>query len=108
VNLYLVIRDAFAALKRQLEEYTRKQKGRIKKHPSHYGTIARLFDDYGFIESPDGNEYYFHAVNLANTTFGELSIGLMVCFTEVAGGDSLQANHITSLHAKEMVHAKAA
>lgn len=107
-NLYLVIRDAFASMKRKLEEYTRKQKGRIKKHPSLFGTIVRLYDDYGFIESPGGNEYYFHAVNLANTKFEELSIGLMVHFTEVSGGDGLQANHVISLDAKETAYAKAA
>lgn len=93
-NLYIGIRQAFDAIKRQLEDYVRKQRGEVKKHPQTFGVIARLFEDYGFIQSEDGREYYFHALNVISPKFEHLDIGMPVSFIEAIGGDGLQANHI--------------
>src|SRR5262249_31289739 len=61
-DLYVVIRDAFAAMNRQLQRYSAQLHRNVKKHmlPLH-GHVTRKFADYGFIEVDDGVEYYFHA-----------------------------------------------
>lgn len=93
-DLYVGIRDSFNAMKRQLEDYAQKIRGDKKSHtPQLTGRIVRLFDDYGFIEAPNGNEYYFHEANV-NGNFKDLELGQAVRFTELAGGDGLQANHV--------------
>jgi ribosomal subunit interface protein len=51
-DVYVAIRDAFNAAARRLEDHNRRMRGDVKTHaaPPH-GTVARLFDDYGFIAS---------------------------------------------------------
>lgn len=92
-DLYVAIRDSFNAMKRQLEDHAHK----IRDHKNHNlqktGRIVRLFEDYGFIETPDGNEYYFHESNVP-TNFADLDVGVTVRFIEITGGDGLQANHV--------------
>ena len=57
---YVALRDAFDAVKRQLEDFARVQRGDVKTHPQLLrGAVARIFGEeaYGFIASDDGNEY---------------------------------------------------
>lgn len=96
-DLYVAIRDAFQAMYRQLETYAQKQRGEIKNHMEmKRGYVDRLFTDYGFIKSHDGNEYYFHESHVQSPAFDELKIGAMVSFIEVEAGDTLQATHVSS------------
>ena len=46
------------------------------------GTVARLVTDrrFGFIEGPDGQEYFFHMSALKGTEYGELAEGSPVTF----------------------------
>lgn len=95
-DLYVAIRDAFAAMKRQLEDYANRQRGDVKNH--HHplkGEIVRLFPDYGFIQTADGNEYYFHESHVLQPNFKELYIGIKVSFFENIGGDGLQADKVS-------------
>ncbi len=94
-DLYVVMRDAFAAMQKQLEHYSDTQHGNVKTHPETLsGQIVRLFIDYGFIESNDGREFYFNQGNVANTTFESLDIGVPVSFIESIADDGLTANHV--------------
>lgn len=96
-DLYVAIRDAFQAMYRQLEDYTQKMRGEVKSHPHvRRGSIDRLFVDYGFIKTPEGNEYYFHESNVQNPAFEELKLGSLVSFIEVQSGDTLQAAHVSA------------
>src|SRR3990167_4067857 len=82
-NLYMAIRDAFNDMTRQVEEVTRIQHGEIKTHPDlMHGEIVRLFkeEDFGFIASFDGEEYYFNAANVVHPKFDRLSVGTPVYF----------------------------
>lgn len=93
-DLYVAIRDSFKAIKRQLEDHAQKIRGDKKNHHQQLsGKIVRLFPDYGFIETADGNEYYFHETNV-KTDFEELNIGINVRFVEATAGDGLQAQHV--------------
>jgi ribosomal subunit interface protein len=96
-DLYVAIRDSFSAMKRQLEDYAQKIRGDKKNHSKQLtGTIVRLFPDYGFIETADGNEYYFHEANVTQISFETLEIGHSVRFFENTAGDSLQAHLVTA------------
>jgi ribosomal subunit interface protein len=96
-DLYVAIRDAFNALRRQLETYTDKLHGDVKVHElAKYGHVSKIFsgDDYGFIVDADGNEFYFHANNITYPDFVHLQVGDTVHFLESVGGDGPQAVNV--------------
>ena len=82
-DIYVAVRDCFDAVRRQLEDHVRRQRGDTKAHeaPGH-GTIANLFaeKDYGFIDAGDGTEVYFHRNAVADEGFGKLTVGDEVRF----------------------------
>lgn len=97
-DVYVALRDAFDAAKRQLEDYNRRQRGDIKAHaPVSHGRVVRIVPEegYGFIDTPDGHELYFHRENLVNNNFDKLEIGNEVHFLEAVGGQSLQAKRVS-------------
>ena len=63
-DAYVAIRDAFSAAGRKLQDYAKRQSGAVKAHEPTTLTarVTRLFPEerYGFIETPDGREIYFH------------------------------------------------
>jgi ribosomal subunit interface protein len=98
-DVYVALRDAFDAARRRIEDYGRRQRGDTKAHPQVYhGKVTRLVTDeaYGFIETADGRELYFHRDNLANGTFDRLAIGAEVHFLEGTGAEGLQAKRVRS------------
>ena len=96
-DLYVAIRDSFQAMYRQLEGFSQKIRGETKSHfDLKRGSIDRLFNDYGFIKTPEGLEYYFHESNVQSPNFDELKIGSLVTFIELQSGDTLQAGHISA------------
>jgi ribosomal subunit interface protein len=98
-DVYVALRDAFDAARRRIEDYGRRQRGDTKTHaPVFAGRVTRLVtdEDYGFIQTEDGRELYFHRDNLANGTFERLEIGSEVQFLEDAGAEGLQAKRVRS------------
>ncbi|HET7061659.1 MAG TPA: HPF/RaiA family ribosome-associated protein [Nitrosospira sp.] len=98
-DVYVSLRDAFDAARRQLEDHARRQRGDIKAHtPVLHGRVKRLIpgEDYGFIETPDGQELYFHRDNLANINFDKLSEGSEVQFVEDVASEGLQAKRVSA------------
>lgn len=99
-DVYVAIRDAFNAADRLIEDHTRIFRGDVKSHeaPLH-GKVVRLFpqDGYGFIETPDGGEIYFHRNSVTGAGFDRLEIGaevrLVVAEAESAQGP--QASTVT-------------
>jgi cold shock CspA family protein len=49
--------------------------------------VTKVFplEGYGYIETPDGREIYFHANSVINNRFKSLKLGSKVSFTEEAG-----------------------
>lgn len=96
-DLYIAVRDAFNAVARQLEEYSRKRHGRVKTHEDVlHGHVLRLVPEegYGFIEGADGNEYYFSVTNVSYPSFDQLLIGDAVEYTPASFADGQQAHHV--------------
>jgi ribosomal subunit interface protein len=97
-DVYVAIRDAFDAMKRQLEDYARKQRGKVKQHtPPAGGHVISLHpeEDYGKIETPDGRVIYFHRNSVLKNAFDKLQIGSEVRYTEETGELGPQASSVT-------------
>jgi ribosomal subunit interface protein len=99
-DLAVAIRDAFKAAKRQLEDYSRVRRGEKKLHEEQpRGHVVRLFpeEEYGFIQTPDGREVYFHRNSVLEPGFEQLELGTEVRFTEERGDEGPQASSLTIL-----------
>jgi ribosomal subunit interface protein len=97
-DVYVALRDAFDAAKRQLEEHIRLQRWDVKVHPiEEQGHVKRLFleEGYGFIETPDGRELYFGRDNLVHGTFANLTVGTPVQFIEEMAREGAQAKRVS-------------
>lgn len=97
-DVYVVIRDAFEAASRKLQDKVRYRRGDIKLHetPLH-GHVTKLFEEgHGFIETPDGNEFYFHRENVIHPEFEQIGIGDEVQFLTEPAGEGLQAKRVTA------------
>jgi len=96
-DVYVAIRDAFNAALRQLEDYARTRRGDVKT-PSGlaHGTVTALVPerDFGFIQTPDGREIYFHRNSVLGAGFDELKLGREVRFAEEEGDKGPQASTV--------------
>ena len=96
-DIYVTIRDAFSAARRQLQDRTRIRQDKVKAHdvPPH-GRVTALHpeNDHGFIASSDGREVYFHRNSVANMAFDTLEVGTEVRFSEAVGNKGPQATHV--------------
>lgn len=96
-DIYIAIRDAFAAITRQLDNHSHKRHGRVKTHSDvMHGHVARMREEegYGFIEGTDGNEYYFSVTNVRSPGFERLLIGDAVEYIPEPVSEGWQACHI--------------
>jgi ribosomal subunit interface protein len=96
-DLYVAIRDAFDAARRRLEDYARRQRRAVKSHEeTHRARVSRLFPEagYGFLETPDGREIYFHRHSVLHPGFDRLAVGTEVRFVEEAGEKGPQASTV--------------
>lgn len=96
-DAYVAVRDAFRAMRRQIEDHARLLRGDTKRHEAPVpARIARLFPEegYGFIETADGREVYFHQNALVDQPFDRLTVGDAVRFVEEAGEQGPQASSV--------------
>lgn len=96
-DAFVTVRDAFAAARRRLLDRRRRVQGKVKVHePPPQGRVVRLFRDegYGFIESSDGREVYFHRNAVLNGGFDRLEPGVAVRFAEAEGEKGPQASTV--------------
>lgn len=102
-DVFVAIRDAFDNARRQLEDYVRKQRGKVKTHETlPHGIIKELFltMDYGVIDTSDGREVYFHRNSVIDADFDKLEVGKRVHFNEEMGEKGPQAStvHVEGKH----------
>lgn len=92
-DLYVAIRDSFDAARRQLQSFTRRQRGETKAHEAPpTGHVRDLHGEYGFIETMDGREVYFHRNSVkGNGGFDHLAPDAQVRFVEEDGEQGPQA-----------------
>jgi cold shock CspA family protein/ribosome-associated translation inhibitor RaiA len=96
-DLNFALNDAFKRARRQLQDQVRKLQGQVKQHDGPpIGTVSEIdpLGEFGFIETEDGNEIYFHRNSVLNGGFGELKVGSRVTFAEEAGDKGPQASTV--------------
>lgn len=96
-SLETAVDDAFGAMQRQLEEYSRRRRREVKHHePQPGGRVSKLFPllDYGFIETRDGGEVYFHRNSVVDGDFDDLEVGDRVRFAAEEGVEGPQASTV--------------
>ncbi len=105
-DVNVAIRDAFSAAARKLDEYTRRERRDVKQHsPAPHGRVSKLFAEsgYGFIETPDGGQVYFHANSVLGDKFHHLTIGTEVAFAEELGDRGQQASSVRVLRSQHQL-----
>lgn len=96
-DVEVALRDAFDAAARQMEDYVRRLRGFTKAHAGlPHGRVAKLFPEegYGFLETLDGREIYFHRHSVLHEGFNRLHIGTEVTFVEEMGKKGPQASTV--------------
>lgn len=96
-EVHRAIHEAFHEMRRRLQDYSRRMQGRAKQ-PQLAAKVARLFDDYGFLETTDGREIYFHRNSVLDGRFAVLRVGSKVRFTEESGEKGPQASTVCLTH----------
>jgi ribosomal subunit interface protein len=97
-DIYVAIREAFDAIRRRLEDYVRRQRGSVKTHEGPLqARVSKLFPEegYGFLETPDGAEIYFHRNSVLGAGFDRLEIDAEVRFVIEEGEKGPQASTVT-------------
>lgn len=97
-DAYVAVRDAFDAAVRQLEDHVRRLDGRVKHHEPAllHGRVARFVagEAYGFIETSDGQEVYFHRNSVVDGAFDQLKVGDAVRLAVAEGEKGPQASTV--------------
>ncbi len=97
-----VLRDAFGAMRRQLQDLGQRQRGETKAHPSRdeaSALVLRLFpeESYGFLRTLDGQEVYFHRNSVLHKEFDLLRVGTGVRCVAEPGDEGLRATTVEIL-----------
>jgi cold shock CspA family protein/ribosome-associated translation inhibitor RaiA len=95
------IRDAFAAMKTELDKVRDKRASHDVRMsaPPERGIVSKLFPDegYGFISLHNGTEVYFHRNAVHDLTFEELDDGMEVSLNIEPGEKGPQATTVNPL-----------
>jgi cold shock CspA family protein len=94
------LNNAFKRARRQLEEKARRTEGDVKHHDAApIGTVVRLdpSGEFGFLETKDGQEVYFHRNSVIGEGYSHLRVGSRVTFAEEAGEKGTQASTVKLL-----------
>jgi cold shock CspA family protein len=84
-------------MRRRLEDHSRRQRGSVKTHEGPpQARVSRLFPEegYGFLETPDGAEIYFHRNSVLGAGFDRLEIGAEVRYVMEQGEKGPQASTV--------------
>jgi len=84
-DLAFALNDAFKRARRRLQDHARRLQGHVKAHDAEStATVARLdgVAGFGFLQTGDGREIYFHRNSVLNDGFSRLAPGTRVAFAE--------------------------
>lgn len=103
----VAIRDAFRAGRRRLEDHSRRMRGDVKSREQQaIGRVIQIVPgDYGFLESSDGLQVYFHANAVVGGGLEDLRLGDQVRFV-LAEGEGLkgpQASTVSAITRRRML-----
>jgi len=97
-ELPTVIIRTFDAAERQLKKLVEKQRGEVKSHPAQeaVGIVSRIFPEqgYGFLQTGDGQDIYFHRNSVLNDEFDSMAVGTTARYVAEMGENGLQASTV--------------
>jgi ribosomal subunit interface protein len=97
-DAYAAVDEAFDRISRRLEDHIQRQRGEVKHRESAYrtGRVAKVwsYEGFGFTETEDGGEVYFHRNAVTEHAFDKVAIGSAVRFIEEAGDKGPQASTV--------------
>lgn len=94
-DLGRAIDDAFDRARRRLNDFAARRRGEVKTHEAFaHGQVARLLPDYGFIDSDDGLEVYFHRNSVIEGRYDDLEEGVELDFLVEQGDEGPQATSV--------------
>jgi ribosomal subunit interface protein len=96
-DLWTAIQRAFDAAQRRLQDRARRRRGDVKTRSDvPTGRVVRLFpyEGYGFLETIDGRELYFHRNSVLRRGFPRLEVGTEVRYAEEDGKRGPQASTV--------------
>jgi cold shock CspA family protein len=97
-DLHFALNDVFKRARRGLRDQVRRIEGMIKTHEgAPIGTVTKLNEAFGFLQTNDGREIYFNANSVLNGNFAKLKVGTRVTFTEEVGEKGAQASTVRLL-----------
>ena len=96
-DVYVALRDAFTAARRQLEDHVRsrlRREVKVHEEPQHARiTFIDVEGEWGWLEPDDGRRVYFHRNSVLGGVDG-LKLGDEVRFTEEQGNEGPQASTV--------------
>lgn len=104
------IKEAFVEMRRQLEDHVRVLRGDVKAHgPAPEARVIRIFpqEGYGFLETQDRREVYFHRNAVLDGHFDQLRPGSRVSYAEEEGEKGPQASTVRLMQPKRQLRAAA-
>lgn len=99
-DLPFAINDTFRRARRRLQDHVRRMQGQVKQHEGlPVGSVTKLdpSGEFGFLETVDGREFYFHRNSVLDPGFSSLTLGARVSFAEEMGEKGPQASTVKLL-----------
>jgi cold shock CspA family protein len=97
-DVNFAINDAFKRARRRLQDQSQRMRGDVKaRNGQPIATVKRLDDGFGFLETADGRDIYFHRNSVVNDAFSQLVPGCRVIYCEAAGEKGPQASTVKPL-----------
>jgi len=96
----VALNDAFKRARRRLQDHARRMRGHVKSHDGPPIATVKRFDEaggFGFLETQDGREIYFHKNSLLNDGGRQVGPGTRVTFFEEIGEKGPQASTVKVL-----------
>lgn len=99
-DLSFAVDDAFKHARRRLQDQVRRAQGQVKRDEEPaIGTVVRIdpSGEFGFLETLDGQEVYFHRNSVLEDGFRHLRVGSRVSYAEEIGDKGAQASTVKLL-----------
>jgi cold shock CspA family protein/ribosome-associated translation inhibitor RaiA len=99
-DVYLAVADAFRAARRQLEDHVRRMRGDVKhREGSEHARVLRINPEegYGFLETLQGQQVYFHRNSVLDDGFDRLEVGTEVRYTPGEGEEGPTAASVQAV-----------
>jgi ribosome-associated translation inhibitor RaiA len=103
-DVYAAIDRAFEEAERMIRDHRDKMRIRRVSDGTPHGIVVKLFRDrgYGFLQSIDGREIYFHSHSVLNGRWPQLEVGCKVRYAEEDGDKGPQASTVELARARHV------